>query len=152
MDDIIERHDAWINDFEATVADDRWDRLEPWLTEDVRYIVAGTPFGCSLNGRKAVLDGLARSIRNFDRQFDRRVWTAVGTRSLPPNGVTARIWVTYEKAGLPPLGVPATSQWFYDDGRITTMVDLYEEDIAEMAVAYQWLAAHGAGLDPSYGS
>ncbi|MGF1454177.1 MAG: hypothetical protein ACFB6R_02235 [Alphaproteobacteria bacterium] len=150
MDDIIERHEAWINDFEATVLDDRWERLEPWLMDNVRYIVAGTPFACSLTGRGAVLDGFAKSIRGFDRQFDRRLWLAVGTRSLPPNGVTARIWGQYDKAGLPPLGVPVLGHWFYEDGRIACMVDLYEEDTAEMAAAYQWLAAHGEGLDPSY--
>ncbi len=150
MEDILEHHRAWIEAFDQCVIDDQWERLHPFLDPDVRYIVSGTPFACTLKGRDAVLSGLAKSIRNFDRYFDQRGWTPVWTRVYPPNAIHVLVHGEYRKKGLPPLRIPVLGQWYYHEGKIDCMVDIYDDALADMEQAYQWLAEHPGVIDPSY--
>ncbi|OYQ33225.1 hypothetical protein CHU93_03045 [Sandarakinorhabdus cyanobacteriorum] len=148
---MLEQFQAWVTAFDACVADDDWQRLVPMLADDVAYLVTGVPFGCDLRGRDAVLAGFARSIANFDRQFDERQWFGVGWRAAGPC-LAGRAMGVYRRAGAPVLSFSAREQLHLrDDGRIGLIVDVY--DLAELdnQLAMAWLASHGAGLDPSYG-
>lgn len=139
--------------FEACAADDQWDRLRPFLTNDAQYRVAGVPFACTVKGADAIIAGFARSFAGFDRKFDRRTHMVVGTRLHEPNLLEMDIWGIYEKAGLPKLAFPALGQVHFDGERIGLMVDIYDATRLEAAAALQWMGMHGlavGGLDPRY--
>lgn len=149
-DALIARWRQWVAAFEAAVVDDGWQRLAPFLTEDVRYIVAGVPFACDLQGRDAVIAGFARSIANFDRRLDSRQWFGVGIRAFAPGAVTGRACGVYTWAGAPPLSFGALSSWFYRGEAIALMTDIYDAAEADAQAALAWIATHGPDLDPSY--
>ncbi len=141
---------AWVAAFDASAEDGDWQRLVPFLTEDVVYVVAGVPFGCELRGRDAVLAGFARSIANFDARFDERRWQGVGVREFAPGAITGRAQGWYRLGELPPLTFSAQSQWFFRGDRICLMTDIYDVSEVDAQAAFGWLAAHGAGMDPRY--
>lgn len=142
---------AWVAAFDASVGDDDWLRLAPMLADDVVYLVTGAPFGCELRGRDAVLAGFARSIANFDRQFDERQWFGVGWRAVG-HCLSGRAMGVYHRAGAPLLSFSAQEQLYLrDDGRISLICDVYDLTEFDNQRAMAWLASHGAGLDPSYG-
>ncbi|MCE7999402.1 MAG: nuclear transport factor 2 family protein [Rhodobiaceae bacterium] len=141
---------AWIADFDQTVEDDHWDRLEPYLADNVRYIVSGAPFSCSIEGRAAVLAGLRKSVQNFDHKFIKRTWHPVGVQTYEPGYVTARILSGYDKAGAPPLRFPATCHWHFLDGKIDLMLDFYDAEFVEIDETFAWLERYAPEADPSY--
>ncbi|MEM9123846.1 MAG: nuclear transport factor 2 family protein [Pseudomonadota bacterium] len=150
MHTLLDLHREWLRQFERCVEDGQWDRLYPYLTDDVGYAVCGMPFACNIRGREAVVAGFAKSIENFDKRFDRRVWTAVGTKIYAPNGIRVRIWGHYEKEGYPVLAFPAIGYWTYRDDKIEQMTDLYEEDVVEVQEAFAWIAERPGEFDASY--
>ncbi len=148
---MLERFQAWVAGFDACVADGDWQRLVPMLADDVVYRVTGVPFGCELRGRDAVLAGFARSIANFDRQFDERQWFGVGWRAVG-HCLSGRAMGVYRRTGAPLLSFSALEQLHLrDDGRISLISDVYDLTEFDNQLAMAWLASHGAGLDPSYG-
>ncbi|MBB4285069.1 nuclear transport factor 2 family protein [Roseospira goensis] len=140
----------WIAAFNQACEADAWSALDPFLTDDVVYIVAGVPFACELRGRKAVIAGFQRSVRGFDQHFERRTWTGVGVRLWEPGTVTARALGRYTRAGAPDLTFAAHGTWVFRHDRIAMMLDLYDPAEADIQAAMAWLGEHGADLDPSY--
>lgn len=140
----------WIAAFDRACDTDDWSSLDRFVTDDVAYVVSGVPFACDLRGREAVLGGLRKSVRGFDRRFDRRGWRGIGVKAWPPNAVTCRAYGTYERAGTPTLTFSARAHWFFRDGRIGLMADIYDTTEADVAEALDWLARYGQDLDPSY--
>ncbi len=147
---MLEQWHRWIEAFDETCKDNRWERLAPFVTEDVIYVVCGSPFAAELRGRDAVLSGFERSVRNFDQKFDRRSWTAVNVRVHEPNLITATVDGGYAAEGLPELRFGVFGQWMFRGGSISMMIDHYDLTCADMVRAMEWLGVHGAGLDPSY--
>ncbi len=149
---MYDRWKVWIDAFEARVLDDDWRRLEPLLTEDAIYLVAGAPFACELRGRDAVLAGFAKSMRGFDRKFERRTWRAVAPRLAAPNGISARAHGEYFIKGERVIQFSAQGQWFYRGDRISLMIDTYDLNEPDVTAALAWLGRHGQdmGLDASY--
>ncbi len=147
---MLERWKEWIAAFDAACDDDQWERLTPYLTDDVIYIVSGVPYACELRGKEAVINGFAKSIRHFDQRFDHRIWESAGTKVWEPNGISTRVCGTYLLNDKPPLRFSAFGQWFFRGDRISAMIDTYDLQEAETLEAFNWLAAHGEGLDPSY--
>lgn len=147
---MFENWKKWIAAFERAVETDDWAPAGDYLASDVVYIVAGAPFACELRGRDTVLQGFRKSVSNFDRKFDKRAWQAVNLKVWDDNAVTAFAKGDYVLAGKPDITFSARSSWFFRDGRISAMTDLY--DVAEINAAQtlQWLATHGDGMDPSY--
>lgn len=144
----------WVTAFDTAAADGDWAALRPLVTDDMRYTVAGAPFGCELDGAEAVLAGFARSIAGFDARFDERRWFGVGVRAFATAGrtgaVTGRAMGWYRRGVLPPLVFSADSVWLFRDGLVAGIVEIYDMGEADTQVALGWLAAHGEGLDPSY--
>jgi hypothetical protein len=147
---MIERWREWIAAFDASVADDNWDRLAPFLCDDVVYSVAGVPFACEVHGRDAVIAAFAKSIRNFDRHFDERHWHGVGVHAFPPNAVTGRSMGRYRLAGKPELTFSAQSLWLFRGDRLCIMTDIYDVSEADVIMALEWLGLYGEGFDASY--
>jgi SnoaL-like domain len=147
---MLERWKDWIAAFDACVADDSWDRLAPFLTEDVIYAVTGAPVACEIRGRDAVIAGFAKSIRNFDHKLGTREWYGVGVRSYAPNAIAARAMVVYRTGQTPPISFSAQGFWLFRDDRICLMTDVYDAHEADAAAALELLAQSGGELDPSY--
>ena len=149
---IYDQWRRWIDAFEDAVAQGTWDALDPFVTDDVRYIVSGSPYACDLRGREAVLGGLRRSVERFDLKFERREWRAGAIKVLEPNCIKATVVGTYETAGRPPLRFGVEGVWFFAGDRICLMTDLYDLSMADMTEALGWLDAHAAdlGVDAAY--
>jgi hypothetical protein len=144
------RFAEWVAAFDACARDEQWQRLLPFLADDVGYLVTGAPFGCDLRGRDAVLAGFARSIAGFDRRFDQREWYGVGWRAHGLS-LSGRAMGVYRRAGLPVLHFSAHEQLhFRPDGRLALIVDVYDLEELDNQAALSWLAEHGDGADPSY--
>ena len=139
---------AYAQDFEKTVVDDDWQRLEGYFDEDATYHVDSELFGCQLAGRSAVFAGLKKSLDGFDRRFDKRRIEVVDGPEV--DGDTVRIgWqVTYEKEGLEPFLLRGRSTVTCRDGRIVAMVDGYDAQASADAAA--WQRGNPLEIDPSY--
>lgn len=147
---MLENWRNWIVAFDAAVERDDWESLRPFLTEDVTYTVSGAPFACHLVGADAVLAGFQKSITNFDRHFDERMWFGVGVREFAPDVVTGRAMGVYRLGNLPPLHFSAPSVWRFRDARIAMMQDCYDLAEADVQAALVWLGEHAPDLDASY--
>ena len=145
---ILELFLAYAADFEKTLADDDWSRLEPYFAEDAVYRVESSSFGAELQGPAAIFAGMKKSLDGFDRQFD--------TRDIAPSapvveGQEMRVdWsIDYHKPGLPDFHLEGRSEVELRDGQIVRLVDHYDEATTNAALA-EWTAATGIELDPRY--
>jgi hypothetical protein len=150
---ILSSFRAWYDAFEACARDDKWERLDAFLTEDVTYRVCGTAFSCSLKGREIVRNGFTKSFTGFDRKFAMRTHMLTGTRVHDGGLIEAMIWGVYEAPGLPRLSFPARGFWHFEGDKVLAMLDIYEPGLVETQAALTWIEQHGprlGGLDPSY--
>lgn len=149
---LYETFKTWIDTFETAVATDDWDAAARMMADDVRYIVAGSPYACDLRGKTSVLDGFRHSLTNFDAKFEDREWRVGNIRLFEPSCVMGTVIGTYTKAGLPPLRFGVEAQWFFQDGKVSLMTDLYDLSTADVSDALGWIGEHGGplGLDASY--
>jgi SnoaL-like domain len=147
---MIDQWRVWIAAFDACVDDNDWDRLIPFLTEDVVYTVHGAPFACEVRGRDAVIAAFAKSIAGFDRKFSERRWLGVGIRDWATGAVSGRATGWYRLDEHPPISFSAHSQWIFRDGQISVMTDIYDVSEADSQATLTALATMGDGFDPSY--
>jgi len=139
---------GYAEEFEKSLADDDWDRLAPLFAEDARYIVTGTPFDCTLEGRAAILAGFKRALDGFDRKFDHREIEALGAPTIGPTTVDFSAAVHYKKAGLADLSFTLVeTAEFNEAGLIVRIQDAYD---AGQDHVTEWLADHSGEFDPSY--
>jgi hypothetical protein len=99
-------------------------------------------------GRKAILDGIRKSVNGFDRKFTVR---RIEVRAVPEsieNGLAVPWSGTYEKEGLPPLTIRARTEARYEGDRIIYIADVYEDD--PTGETTRWFLRHGADFDGSY--
>lgn len=147
---MITRWREWIAAFDRACDDDDWDRLVPFLTDDVIYAVTGAPFACEIRGRDEVIAGFAQSIRNFDRRFDERRWYGVGIRSFEPNAITGRATGWYRLGDAEPITFSAQSLWLFRGDRLSVMTDVYDTQEHDVLLTLERLAELGLDADPTY--
>ena len=147
---MLETWRSWIAAFDRAYETDDWTEAQNYLTDDVVYSVAGVPFACELRGRENVLAGFRKSLTNFDRKFDRRDWEAVDLKVWSDHAVTAFAKGNYTLGAKPPITFAAKSAWFFRDGKISLMTDIYDVTEVNAAQTLDWLAMHGEGIDASY--
>ena len=150
MSEVLEQWRAWIDAFEATVKDDNWERLKPFLTEDVEYRVMGVPFSTHVRGRDAVVAGLAQSVRHFDRRMDDCRWSPLAIRVDEPGYLRCHILSEYKRGDDWVLAFQAEGHWGFRDGKIDLMLDFYDPQHIDVQEALAWIHEHGEGLDPRY--
>jgi hypothetical protein len=142
----LSRFMAYAAAFEQTVADDNWQRLEPFFTPDATYRVSGLPAACELHGRDAIFRGIKKSLDGFDRRMSKRRIVP----SQPPTEVDGRVtlygYVTYQRDNAPPIDLHAVIVCEFDGDRICRMHDTFTLD----AAAISWLQDHAHDLDGSY--
>lgn len=146
--DLIRAFAEFALDFEKTLVDDDWSRLERHLHEDVVYRVGNSPFACELRGRRAVLDGMRRSLDGFDRRCDSRQVGATAPPRLEGSRVIVQWRGTYRAGPIDPLDVSGTEVAEYRGDRIASLVDHYQDDDIDRFM--DWLGRCGRALDPSY--
>ncbi len=146
--DVLQRFLAYAADFERTLADDDWTRLEDYFADDAVYDVRGVPaLTAHLEGKTAIFNGMQKSLNGFDRVFTRR---DIAPEPLQVDGDTLRLrWaVTYHRDDAPPFVLRGQSEAHYRDDRIVHLVDTFDADVAQ-ALA-DWQRQTGIELNPAY--
>ena len=145
---IVESFMAYAADFEKTLVDDDWSRLERYFHDDALYRVESELFGCELRGRDAIFAGIKKSLDGFDRQFEGRD-IALDEGPIVSDDELSVAWtVTYRKEGLSPFVLRGRSRARIEGDLITLLVDSYDERVGPEAEA--WMQETGIRLDPSY--
>jgi hypothetical protein len=148
--DILQQFMTYAGDFEKTLADDDWSRLEPYFAEDAVYEVKApsAAFGCRLVGREAIFRGIKKSLDGFDRKFSRRDIDVTSGPEIEGDELRLGWAVTYHREGLTPFVLRGRSAVRYRDGRIAHLADDYDAGVEEELRT--WQKTSGVALDPSY--
>ena len=146
--EIIQQFLAYAGEFEKTLADDDWTRLQPFFNADAVYEVKAEVFGCRLVGPQAIFAGMKKSLDNFDRKFPKRDIEVTSGPEVDGDEMRMAWQVTYCKDGLPPYVLRGRSVVRYADGKIAYLSDLYDPSVGPEFAA--WQAKTGIALDPSY--
>ncbi|MFN2425458.1 MAG: hypothetical protein ABR587_03315 [Candidatus Binatia bacterium] len=125
---LIERFLAYEADFEKTVADDRWSRLEPYFTEDAVYETYGST-GRRTQGRDKIFARLRRELDAFDRRCKWRRVTTVGALEVDENRVLRNWVVTFHIDGAADLMIEGSERVTFSGNRIAVL----EEEPSETA-------------------
>lgn len=136
---------AYAAAFEQTFADDNWQRLAPFFSEDATYEVSGIPGGGVMHGRDAIFRGIKKSLDGFDRRMASRQIIPTAPPSEEGNRVTLRGVARYVRDG-EPVEMHATIDVDFANGKIVRMHDHFTLD----PVALAWFQAHAHDLDGSY--
>jgi hypothetical protein len=136
---------AYAAAFEQTFADDNWQRLEPFFTEDATYEVSGLPSACVLHGRDQIFRGIKKSLDGFDRRMASREIVPTAPPAETDNRITLQGLVRYVRADVP-VELHATIVVELAAGRICRMHDTFALD----APALAWLQRNAHDLDGSY--
>ena len=125
---LLERFAEFEADFDKTVKDDRWSRMERYFTEDAVYQTYGDA-GRRTVGRDRIFRRLSRELDAFDRRCKwRRVVTTSGPE-LDENRVL-RNWVcTFHIDGAADLMIEGSERITFDGDRIAIL----EEEPSETA-------------------
>jgi len=147
MDTIMERFMAYAGEFERTLADDNWSRLEPYFAPDAVYEVTGS-FGCRLTGPAAIFAGIKKSLDGFDRKFAKRDIEVTSGPEVSADEIRMGWTVVYTAEGLPPFVLRGRSAVRYASGKIVHLADVFDPGVEGELTA--WQRATGVTLDPSY--
>jgi hypothetical protein len=140
---IINTFERFAEDFEDTINDDDWSRLEKYIAEDATYLNVGGP-DPKCEGRESILDYLKADVSNTDRRFDTRTLIALTPPTAEGNRLTRRWRCTYTLAGAPDLVVEGEARYLFEG-------DLFKEIEEEpttdsMRKVDEWLREYGDNL------
>jgi len=146
--EIMQQFVAYAGDFERTLADDDWSRLQQYFNDDAVYEVKAESFGCRLTGPAAIFAGMKKSLDGFDRQFAKRDIEVTGRPEISGDDLRMSWKVVYTKEGWPPFVLRGRSEVHYAGGKIAYLADSYDPSVAvELA---DWEKKSGVRLDASY--
>ena len=139
----VDRFEQFAAAFEATVEDDKWSRLEPYLAENVTYVNVGGP-DPECEGRRAVIAFLQADVSNIDRKFDTRKLVALTPPSAKGDRLSRRWRITYTLAGAPDLILEGEARYLFEGDLIKGI----EEELtpASMQEMRAWMARYGTRL------
>jgi len=130
-------------DFEATVEDDDWSRLEKYLAEDATYVNVGGPDHKS-RGRDAIIAFLKADVSNTDRRFDSRTVIALTPPKAEGDRLSRQWRCIYTLAGTPDLIVEGEARYRFEEDLIK---EIEEELTAESMQRHtKWMQKHGDKL------
>ena len=135
------------NAFEKAYESDDWQRLAPFLSEEITYRVMGMPFHCAITGRQAVLNAMAKSVANFDRHCKRNI-VSLSTPRQEGNTVITHGELSYSRDNQPAIVSRLYEVAIFDGDHISELIDIYEAGCAETYSS--WMAEWGTGLDAAY--
>ena len=146
--DILEHFMAYAGDFERTLADDDWSRLEGYFCDDAVYVIEGSALACRLEGRDAIFAGIKKSLDGLDRRFDGRDIEITSGPVVDGDEMRVAWTLTYKKPGVEPLRMRGETLARYRDDRIAYLADSYDGKLdAEVAA---WSERNSFPVDPSY--
>jgi len=140
---IVEKFENFARDFEETVLDDDWSRLEAYFAEDATYLNVGSP-DPKCEGRKAILDYLKADVSNSDRRFDSRTLIALSPPVTDGNRLTRQWRITYTLKEAPDLVVDGEARYLFEGGLIKALEE--EPTATSMQNMEVWMRQHGSKL------
>jgi hypothetical protein len=146
--DIMQQFVAYAGDFEKTLKDDDWTRLQRYFAADAVYEVKAESFGCRLTGPAAIFAGMKKSLDGFDRKFAKRDIEVTSGPEVSGEEMRMTWKVVYTTEGVPPFVLRGRSMVRYAGDKIAYLGDSYDPSVeAEFAA---WQRESGRQLDPSY--
>jgi hypothetical protein len=139
---------AYAGDFERTLADDDWQRLQSYFADQAVYEVQAESFGCRLTGRAAIFAGMKKSLDGFDRRFASRDIEVTNGPEVADSEIRLGWKVVYHRDGVPPFVLRGRSTVRYAGDRIVYLCDAYEPSVGDELAA--WQRQTGVAIDPSY--
>lgn len=144
---LLEKFQAYAEDFEVAYASDDWSVLDRHFTEDAVYeTIAMEPFSNRSEGRGAVKDYFKAMTAGFDRRFDTRAVEVLEGPKESDGKVWFRWAATYTRAGAPALRMEGEETLVFEQGRIRRLEDRIPDATALVTAAY--MAEHGSKLKP----
>ena len=140
---IVEKFENFARDFEATLLDDDWTRLEDYFAEDATYQNVGSP-DPKCEGRKAILDYLKADVSNTDRRFDSRTLIALSPPVTDGDRLTRRWRMTYTLKGAPDLVVDGEARYLFEGDLIKALEE--EPTASSKRNLESWMSQHGSRL------
>ena len=113
---LVERFQAYAEDFERTFADDDWSRLEQYFTEDAAY--STTANGLRVEGRGAVFAVLQASVSSFDRRCSTRTLVTTHGPQARGNEVHREWSAKFTLEGAPDIEIRGSERAVFDGDRI----------------------------------
>ena len=113
---LLERYQAYADDFERTFVDDDWSRLEQYFTEDAAYVT--TANGLRVDGRATVLAVLQASVSSFDRRCSTRSLVSTEGPHQQGNEVHREWAATYTLDGAPLIQISGSERAVFQGDRI----------------------------------
>lgn len=121
---------AYAADFEKTLLDDNWARLEQYFSTDASYLPGD---GTQANGREAAIAALQDSVNALERKSDERALLGQPDISEAGDTITLGYKVKYTKAGVGEFVLAGTETIRYAGGVIARMEDVFEDPDGLMA-------------------
>ena len=133
---IIDTFESFAADFEVTVEDDDWSRLEKYLAEDATYLNVGGP-DPKCEGRDAIITFLKADVSNTDRRFDTRTVIALTPPTAEGNRLSRQWRCTYTLAGAPDLVVEGEARYLFEGDLIQEI----EEELTAVSMQkfHDWM-------------
>ena len=140
---IVDVFESFAADFESTLQDDDWSRLEKYFTDDATYLNIGDP-DSQCNGRGAILSYLKTDISNFDRKFDSRTLMAITSPEVSGNRLLRRWRTTFSLKGTPDLIMEGEARYQF----VGQFIQAIEEELTPKSVKNitEWMQAYGDKL------
>lgn len=140
---IIDRFKEFAADFEATVQDDDWNRLERHFTHDATYQNVGGPDPL-IKGRERILAFLKKDVSENDRKFESRTLIALSEPVVRQNRLSRRWQCTYTLTRVPDLVVEGEARYLFE-GELIKAIE--EEVSSESMEKYaKWMQEYGSKL------
>ena len=140
---IINLFENFAADFELTVVDDNWARLEKYFAEDATYLNVGTGEPQCV-GRAAILAYLKADIGRVDRRFDSRTLVALTEPSVVGDRLSRNWRCTYTLAGCEDLVVEGGARYLLEGGLIKKMEEVPTTESMQKVEA--WMSEYGDRL------
>jgi len=115
-------------DFEQTLRDDDYGRLEQYFAADASYLPGD---GTEATGQTAVMQALKDSVNGLEKKSDSRELIGEPEISEAGDTITLNYALKYTKSGLPDLILNGCETVEFADGLIRRMEDVFENP-AEM--------------------
>ncbi|MCP4410455.1 MAG: nuclear transport factor 2 family protein [Gammaproteobacteria bacterium] len=140
---IIDAFERFAADFERTIEDDDWSRLEKYLAEDATYLNVGGP-DPKCAGREAIIAFLKADVSNTDRRFDTRTLIALTPPTAAGNRLSRQWRCTYTLAEATDLVLEGEARYVFEGDLIKEI----EEELTAVSMQkfYEWMQNYGDRL------
>jgi hypothetical protein len=137
---ILDVFEGFAADFEDSVDDDNWLRLEKYFAKDATYVNRGGP-DPKCEGRDAILTYFKHDVTNTDRRFDSRTLIALSPPVTDGSRLSRKWRCTYTLKGAPDLVLEGESRYVFESGLIKALEVQFNEDAIQ--TLDEWMRENG---------